>query len=284
MQPGSNLFGTNLCLNDQGQHDPRILLDNITELVNQGAAVVELPADVAALGLLTHDVKRQLLSISTDYTVHLPYASVDTSHYDSDFRRASINLIRRDALTLQALKPRVYILHPHGLKTAALLKASKSTAERDLHLANAVNGLRETVEALLAAGLAPRSIAIENLAGVPFEVFEPVIEEYDLGVCLDIGHWLRSREDPYEFIARFADRLIEVHIHQTFEAQPNRIDHNSLEEAGLVEVDGIVKALTASQFTGPLLLEVKGIRAASASMHILNEALNRRHSDMQSAG
>lgn len=273
MKPGSNLFGTNLCLNDQARHDPNVLLDNVRLLTDHGAHYVELAPDPAALGLLTAPTIASLWELPCRYTVHLPYASVDTSHHDADFRRASINIIRRDALTAQALQPEVYIFHPHGLKTASLLAAADSDAERQLHLNYAVNGLRETVESLLAAGLKPRSIAVENLAGVPFSAFEGIIREYDLSVCLDIGHWLRSFEDPFEFIGSWADRLAEVHIHQTFEGEPKRIDHNSLELPGLVDPTRIVEALRDVRFTGPLLLEVKGREAVVNSLEVLSGLL-----------
>lgn len=69
-----------------------------------------------------------------------------------------------------------------------------------------------------------------------------------IGLCIDVGHALRSGIDPAADIRRFADRLLDVHLKDVTAASE---EGTTIEIGrGVVDMPAIVKALLAIGYTG----------------------------------
>jgi len=105
-----------------------------------------------------------------------------------------------------------------------------------------------------------RKIWVENLPYAPLEPLIPVITDYDLGICLDVGHADRIGDDPTEFFVRHKDRIGEIHFHDVKDpGSPGVIgsttDHQAL-GTGHIGYQGLLDTFMREGFDGNLLIEV----------------------------
>jgi inosose dehydratase len=99
-----------------------------------------------------------------------------------------------------------------------------------------------------------------------------VIKKRDrrLGICMDVGHTVRSGVDPIACVAECGDRLFDLHIKDMKERTPNsdRVEVGT----GIIDNIGLLRALAKRRFAGHLALEyeinpdnpVPGIRESLA--------------------
>lgn len=136
------------------------------------------------------------------YTVHLPL-DCQLGSPDGAIRRSSVGKCARVFDLTAPLTPHAYLLHLHGEQRG-------DEPARDVPAWQ--NNLRESTEALLAHGIPARKLAVETL-DYPFELVEPLIREFDLGVCVDVGHLLLANRDPVAPIRAHRDRCLVIHLH-----------------------------------------------------------------------
>ncbi|MDP7012770.1 MAG: sugar phosphate isomerase/epimerase, partial [Verrucomicrobiota bacterium] len=76
-----------------------------------------------------------------------------------------------------------------------------------------------------------------------------------IGFCADLGHYIRSSEDPVEVIHKLGDRLYGIHL-KDFAEQKKRT-HGVIIGKGHLDVSGVFKALKKVKFPadGALSLE-----------------------------
>lgn len=167
--------------------DVELVLFESDEISNlpDAAAVDRLAALAAAHGLT--------------YTIHFPL-DIDLASPDPDVRERSVGKCLRIVASLGRLRPFAYLLH--------LPTPPEGEADRPGWQAR----VAESLEALLAGGLAPRDLCAETL-GYPFEYAAPLVERYDLAVCLDIGHLLLGGYNLREHLAAYMPRTRVIHLH-----------------------------------------------------------------------
>ncbi len=203
---------------------------------------------------------RELVQLGRDldvrYNVHLP---LDVSLGDADavgHRRAVARLA--ECLSLFGpLRPSSYTLH----------LPAESFPEKDARWSSWRQRCRRGIETLLAGGLDSRLLAVENLIYPPFEEVQDLVEQYDLSICLDVGHLLRCGRDPLDFFRRFARRIAVVHLHGV----ANGRDHLGLDRLQASLQEEILKGL--SGYTGTVSLEVFSDSDLQASLQTLEEWL-----------
>ena len=105
-----------------------------------------------------------------------------------------------------------------------------------------------------------RRILVENLPYASLEPLLPVIAEYDLGMCLDVGHADRMGEEPGEFYVRHKDRIREIHFHDVKDpGSPGVIgsttDHKAL-GTGHLNYRALIETFVQEGFGGDLVIEV----------------------------
>jgi len=74
------------------------------------------------------------------------------------------------------------------------------------------------------------------------------VESHDprIGACADLGHYIRSGEDPVEAIRLFGDRLFGIHLKDFAEQQENT--RGVILGAGHLDVEGVFRALKQVNF------------------------------------
>jgi len=201
---------------------------------------------------LVHDLMRLGEAHAVTYNVHLP-TDLALSHPDEDVRHRSCRILKSFLETLTPLNPTVHVLHlppPDGIHGAGDLLAWQRTAG-------------ETLENILETGLTPRRLALENLF-FPSEWLTPLVEAFDLGVCLDIGHLALQEGDLEGFLNLHGRRVVITHLHGI----RNGKDHGPL--GGLPP--GYRRLLTAwlGDFEGSVSLEVFGYEPLLESLTCLD--------------
>ncbi len=208
-------------------------VDEIELLFFETAYPDSLPsgADIRELALLADE-------LDITYNVHLP---LDVSLTDPDPAK------RADALEIMK---QVFDL-------AAPLSATTHTlhlpCDRNAYDESNIDAWRETarrqVTRLLDAGVQPASISVENL-DYPFEWAAPVIEDLDLRVCLDVGHFLKQGADVCAMMDAWAQRTVIIHLYAPAEGRR----HTGLDRMTPEVRDPLLTRLR--NFTGVVCLEV----------------------------
>jgi inosose dehydratase len=109
-----------------------------------------------------------------------------------------------------------------------------------------------------------------------------VIKKRDkrLGICMDIGHTVRSGVDPVACVAECGDRLFDLHVKDMKE----KADKSPRVEVGtgVIDIVGLLRALARRRFAGHVALEyeinpdnpIPGIRESLAYLRGAAAALN----------
>ncbi len=82
----------------------------------------------------------------------------------------------------------------------------------------------------------------DNLYHSPNDVWAKIKDlDKRIGLCIDVGHVVRIKEDPIPMIARYKDRLYDMHIKDVNKAEE---DGTPLEIGrGVIDIPGIIKAV-----------------------------------------
>ena len=105
------------------------------------------------------------------------------------------------------------------------------------------------MRALLDSGVSSRLISLETL-DYPPSMLGPVLEEFDLSMCLDVGHVVLHGNDPLAVFEMFKHRISIIHLHGVHQG----CDHVSLD---LMEPKARESVRTIlAEFTGTVSLEV----------------------------
>ncbi len=153
------------------------------------------PADVDEMARLGREC-------GLTYTVHLP---LDTrlGSADEAERVASVGKCRRVIERMAPVEPFAWVLHLHGDH-----RGDPPTADAPRWLRQNRRSLAE----LLENGPAPRTVCVETL-DYDFDLVAGLVEEFDLSVCLDVGHLLVQGRDVSSHLDRWMDRARVFHVH-----------------------------------------------------------------------
>lgn len=174
------------------------------------------------------------------YCVHAPLVALAALHEGR--RRAGVEAVRRAAEITAPLAPHAVVVHVElheGGSAPSDLAGWRGRAERSL---------RE----LVAAGVAPETIAIETL-DYDFALIEPVVNALGLSVALDVGHLARDGVPLEPVLARNLSRTRVVQWHGT---EPSGRDHRSLRHFPRTVAVDLVRALARAGWSGVVTLEV----------------------------
>lgn len=193
---------------------------------------------------------------SLSYTIHLPIDLKLGSESRAE-RAEMLRSIRAIMRRARPLKPFAWILHLDGISPragAGEVVAWRGRVERAL---GPVADISED----------PARLCVENLL-YPFEWCADLVESFNLGVCVDIGHALLARTDLREHFRRFGPRIRVVHLH----AAAGGRDHLGLDKmdaARLRECAGLLRG-----FRGVMTLEMFNLHAVISSIRRLGDFLS----------
>lgn len=209
------------------------------------------------------------------YTLHLPLWSVEPSTPVQPVRRGSVEALVDGILRMASLEPEVYVLHATGALASEFSSMAALEPVRPLVLRMFQEQARRSIKRLLdCTGLPPRRLAVENIE-FPLELTLELAEEFDLSVCLDIGHLLAGYSGDVtleEALARIFPRLAEVHLHDAYHRQApdgsvRVADHLPLGYGDLA-IEWFLGQLQEADFTGPVIFELT-IEEAHASLELI---------------
>jgi sugar phosphate isomerase/epimerase len=197
---------------------------------------------------------RELEKIRRDtglgYNVHLP---TDVSLADPAGWESAAKALRTAIERTAPLEPSVFVLH---------LPAPDFPGGEDWR-----NAARRGLEDLLSTGIPARCFAVETPEDGPFAPVLPLVEAFDLSICLDTGHLLLRAENPVVFLETHRDRIAAIHLHGIADGK----DHQPLNRFPAMLAADFAEALRS--FRGVLSLEVFGYDALVASLDTLAEWL-----------
>jgi len=193
------------------------------------------------------------------YNVHLPI-DLSLTHPDRTIREAAGRIIGDFVASLAPLNPTVYVLH---LPPPDRLCSEKDLLEWQKLADNSLNQILET-------GLTGRKLALENLL-FPFHWLNPLLEAFDLGVCLDTGHLALQEGDLGEFLSDYGHRITIGHLHGLLDGR----DHGPL--SGLPADYQAPLAGWLGGFEGSVSLEVFGYEPLLGSLSWLDHMMAPDH-------
>ncbi|NNG02102.1 MAG: TIM barrel protein [Desulfobacteraceae bacterium] len=224
------------------------IVDEIELLFFEGRDMVHLPPK--------HSID-ELVQLGADldigYNVHLP-ADLDLGHADDHLRRSAVHRMKQVLDIVAPLKASTHTLHlmwhPDDISNRGIF------ARMSRH--------RESLTRLFDSGVDPKALSIETL-DYPFEWVEPVIREWDLPVCLDIGHLIRYQYDMAQLYGRYRDKTAIMHLHGV----QNGIDHLGLDQLPDSQWQRVREIL--STYTGTVSVEVFAEPALISSLLFLKQ-------------
>lgn len=174
------------------------LVDDVELVFFESDEISNLPSaeTVQALRSLADD---QRLS----YTVHLPM-DAHLGAPDESRRRAAVGKCLRVIERTAPLTPFAWIVHFHHDNYKTGIPAHTVPMWRD--------ALRRSMHELLDHGLPSRGFCVETLS-YPFELAADLVEEFDLSICLDIGHLVLYGFDVATAIRNYWPRTRVIHLH-----------------------------------------------------------------------
>ena len=185
------------------------------------------------------------------YNIHLP-TDVDLSSPDPHERETAVSNLEHVIEMTEPLKPVTYTLH--------IPFDSERPGGETLWRAYASKGIR----ALLSRGVQSRKISVETLMYPPL-LLKPLVDEFDLSICLDVGHVMLAGGDPLEVFREFRDRISIIHLHGV----RNQSDHLSLDHFDAQDFSKIRHML--NDFTETVSIEVFSFKDLELSLSYLRE-------------
>jgi len=204
-----------------------------------------------------HEIKK-LLSLSKEfdltYNVHLP-TDISLSDPDPSIRHAAVETLKRVINLTASLSPSTYTLHlsydEKGLETERIKKWRQR--------------LYRSVGQFIATGINSKMISIETLT-YPIEWVEEILIDFNLSVCIDLGHLMVYGFDMENVFNRYGNRTSIIHLHGVDKTD----DHISLDRLSKKNVDSVIRIL--KQFTKVVSLEVFSYDHLKASLNFLEKS------------
>jgi sugar phosphate isomerase/epimerase len=177
------------------------------------------------------------------YSLHTPLKA-SLASADEPRRREGVAQVLRAVQAAACLVPENIVLHVY------LGDHEQDRRPEDLH-AWRERAARSFSE-LQAAGLDLARCCVE-LIDYDLRLLEPVIEQFDVAVALDVGHLHRDRAALELHVLHWLPRTRIVQWHGT---DPSDRDHRSLSHVPKADASWLLRTLRDHEYTGVLTLEV----------------------------
>jgi sugar phosphate isomerase/epimerase len=195
------------------------------------------------------------------YTVHLPLGLL-LGAMEEEERRSSLNKALRIVQLTSPLNPAAYVVHFEGELRGPLPSEN---------MTGWTKGLRASVADLLDTGIQSHLFCVETL-DYPFALVDPIVYEFELSVCLDVGHVLLQGYPLDAYLAKYHDRIRVFHAHGIRENKDHR-DLGSLRDSDLALLFGHLRSCWSSP---PILtLEVFDEKDFRLSLEVVERMVHR---------
>ncbi len=192
--------------------------------------------------LPTGEVIQELFSLSTDlnitYNIHLP-TDIHPGSSDPLKRQYAADVLKKVFDLTQPLCPTTYTLH----------LPNDNNQHQNGELKRWQENIHKCLDQVIGRGVEGKKVSVETLS-YPIVLVEPIIKDFNLSVCLDVGHLILYGYDISATFNRWQGITSIIHLHGV----DGKRDHLSLVQMDLQSLDIIMKILT--QFKGVVSLEV----------------------------
>ncbi|MBN1148394.1 MAG: sugar phosphate isomerase/epimerase [Anaerolineales bacterium] len=247
-----------------------------------GLAAVELSLDLGLVFPQVFDAgfyaRLAELQHSLGFTccAHMPFLWLDAASLNEPIRRASLESIQLAIELLQPVQIENYVLHLWGGTTVQIAAVLEHPAQRQALLA-ALLAQAERSLAQICDWLAPPRLCLETLEAPAFDFALPLVEKYDVSICLDVGHMAWQGGGELAFLERHAERIGEIHLHdarrESVGGHERVVGHLPLGE-GQVDYPALLRKLQEIEFSGAVILEVNDRAALEKSLARLKPFLD----------
>ncbi len=185
------------------------------------------------------------------FNIHLP-TDVDLSSPDPTEREQAVSNLLHVIEMTRPLDPVTWTLHipfdPDRPGGEALWRAYSFKSMRSL----------------VSQGVDPCMLSVETLM-YPAEMLKPLLDEFDLSMCLDVGHVILGGGDPLAVYEAFKSRISIIHLHGV----QNGSDHLSLDHLEPHLFSKVRSIL--NDFSGTVSIEVFSFKDLDRSLNYLRE-------------
>jgi len=207
-----------------------------------------------------HEIK-ELFSLSNEYdlsyNIHLPL-DISLGASNSSIRHFAMETIKQVMDLTASLSPTTYTLHLPCEKIDVETEQIKCWKERTYL----------SMEMLCTSGFNSRIISIETL-NYPLEWVEEILIDFNLSVCMDLGHLILYGLDMKDVFNRYKDRTSIIHLHGANESR----DHQPLDFLSISNLKTILEML--NRFKGIVSIEVFSYDHLNASLKYLESIWNK---------
>ncbi|PKN34680.1 MAG: hypothetical protein CVU61_07785 [Deltaproteobacteria bacterium HGW-Deltaproteobacteria-19] len=180
------------------------LVDEVEIILFESGREDNLPAPAEI-----DEMRRLGEDLDLTYNIHLP-TGLSLGAVDEAQRRRDCETMLRFHDRTRPLDPSAWVLH---------------LEEGGLDSPLSLNGWRErlalSLRDMLAGGLDRSRMVVENL-GYPLEWIRPLVTEYGLSWCLDVGHLLAGGEDLAGALDIMEEGVEMIHLHGLMEGRDHR--------------------------------------------------------------
>ena len=199
-----------------------------------------------------HEVK-QLFSLANEfdltYNIHLPI-DISLGAPEPSIRHFALETVKQVMDLTATLSPSTYTLHlPYD---EAGFDNEQIQRWRDR--------LNASINKLVSAGINGEMISIETL-DYPLNWVEEILLDFNLSVCIDVGHLILCGFDPETVFNKYKKRTPILHLHGVDNLQ----DHLPLDRLPKADAKTVIKML--KQFEGVVSLEVFSFDHLKASLN-----------------
>ena len=202
------------------------------------------------------------LSFPLSVSVHLPYLQLNPASPLEDYRRVSVKAIILVINACRGLDVKKFVIHlTSEFEDSIMFFPIEENAKKALIDIAVSQAKKSMSEILKETELSPDVFALENLEAFPFDHLYPIVEEFGISVCFDMGHWGLNGFMPEEFLKKFGiNRIGEMHIQDMSEKRTDlrttvRSEHRPL-GTGILNPAGFFNSIMENrQFSGPLIIE-----------------------------
>lgn len=195
------------------------------------------------------------------YNIHLPVDISLCSGEKSD--QAAAEDILLDVMDLFNSLP----VSTHTLHLEMPEPLLKNTDPRDPAIKKWKDSFKENLKNFVSSLKDPSSISVETL-DYPFAVIEDLMEEFNLPICLDIGHGLKYGHDWIKTAQKYKSRLPLVHLHGVDFSNQKSKDHKALDCLSQTHMNQVLDFLKT--YTGTVSIEVFNFENLTRSLEILS--------------
>jgi len=195
-------------------------------------------------------------------SVHLPYLQLNPASPLEEYRQVSVKAVNGVINACRGLDVKKFVIHlTSEFEDSIMFFPIEENAKKALINIAAGQAKKSMSDILKETKLPPDVFALENLEVFPFDYLYPIVEEFGISICFDMGHWGLNGFMPDDFLKKFGiNRIGEIHIQDMSEKRTDlrttvRNEHRPL-GTGILNPAGFFSSLIGNgQFSGHLIIE-----------------------------